>query len=1431
MSPNRDRVRPHRVLDAPIWRRLCRRYTVILLSASFSATPLAIAAGQQVRRPADDAGAPPRFVHEVWTVRDGLPVNSINALLQSRDGYLWAATFDGLVRFDGVRFKVYNTGDSEGLPSNRIVDLIESRDGGLWMRTEQGHLVRFRDGVFTHFDADRGLKDNTTRVIYEDADGTLWVGTETGLGSIRDDRFVPVAGGTIRGAVVSIVRASDMGLWVGTFGDGVFAYAGGRATAITGVGAGRVLYEDPTGALWIGNPAGMFRYLDGRLERIAWPVGVSWAPVSQFLASPATGTLWIDAGPGVYRVEDGQPIRVAEKRGSAAGGSTLLADPAGHVWFAAGADIFRDGQHVSSLSSSPDDQIPVSEIQALLRDHEGSLWLGTSASGLHRLKPSLFTVYSEAEGVSHRNVYPVYQDHSGALWFGTWGRGLSRLADGAITNFTPEQGYPGLILSLLQDREGRLWVGTYNNGVWVCSLPELSCSIPDLEPIRYEHVYAVHQDAAGEIWLGTSIGLFRHGEAGWTRLGEEAGPPTAPVRVFQETRDGALWMGTNGGGLARYMDGSFTHIRAADGIPSDLIRSLHHDSDGWLWIGTEGRGLARIDPTEWGATAAPNAAPGALAVYRAKDGLFDEVIHQILEDDFGRLWMSTNRGIFWVARAELNAFAEGKIARIHSTAYTEREGLRNREANGGMQPAGIKARDGRLWFPTQDGAAVVDPANLQRNEVAPPVVIEQVVAEGRTLRAGPQPIALDADERDLQIDYTALSFMAPENMRFRYRLEGYDTDWVDAGARRTAFYTKVPPGRYTFRVIASNNDGVWNEEGAAIAFSVAPHFYETKTYYLVLAVTLGLLLLAAIRWRLRGLRARERELSRLVDVRTEQLEAQNAQLEAQAQKLTELDRVKSRFFANISHEFRTPLTLTIGPLEDLRSGLHGELGAEPARQLGMALRNARRLLRLVNQILDAAKLESGEMKLRARQADLVSFLHGIAGAFTPLTERKRIALRFDAPSEALPVWFDSGALEKVFANLLSNAFKFTPEGGTIALVITNEPGVLDDGHAVVSVTDSGPGIPPGDLAHVFERFYQVEESQVRMQPSTGIGLSLAKEYVELHGGHIRVESSQGTGTTFTVTLPLGRRHLRDDEIADEASPERPAPPEAADLALADGDGGPGPSSAAAGVGRSAEPEDDPENVTTVLVVDDDADVRAYIRAHLESSYRVAEAADGAEGIALARTLLPDLVISDVMMPGTDGYAVCRALRSSPETDFVPVILLTAKASTDSKVAGLEEGADDYVVKPFEMRELEARVANLIASRRRLRKRLVGEPLELHARVVDVTSADAKYLERVRSIIEEHLSDEVFGVTELADRLAQDRTHLYRRVRSLLDETPTDLIRRLRLERAAQLLAGQAGSVAEVAYAVGFKGVSYFCKCFRDAYGVTPSAYRSGPPRD
>jgi signal transduction histidine kinase/ligand-binding sensor domain-containing protein/CheY-like chemotaxis protein len=1171
------------------------------------------------------------FVLESWTIADGLPVNSITRIIQAKSGYIWLGTFDGLVRFDGIRFTVFNIANSVGLPSNRIVDLSEAKDGTLLLTTELGQLVSFTGGVFTQLEGKPAPPvSDSAKLVTRSADGKVWSSN----------------------------------------GEEIF--------------------------------------LDGRL---------------------------------------------AYRRPRASGHSTM--------------------------------------IRSMVVDHEGSLWFTTISTGLYQIKPALFTMYGLSQGRGDNNLYSVTPSSSGGVWAGSWGEKIvSHIDDdGRFTDFGPEDGITYNIMSLHDDvRRNRLIAGDK-----ACALPRGRCQLLFAKPLA---VNAIHEDPDGMLWFGTTEGLLQLDGTKLRSFEELPGAPKRTVRAFIRTHDGLLWMATNGEGVIRFDGKRFWSLTTKNGLPSDLVRALYEDNLENVWIGTEGKGLARIDGN------------GRIANITSKDGLFDDGIHTILNDSLGRIWMSTNRGIFWVPEKELDDFADGKIDRVRSTGYTERHGLRNREANGGSQPAATRTRDGRLWFATQDGLAMVDPREVGSNSIQPNVVIEQVIAGGSQITPQAGAIKILPAKRDLRIEFTALSFLAPENIRFRYRLSPYDDHWIDADTRRSATYTRVPPGNYRFEVVATNGGDVWTRP-AAVAVDVTPRFVETGTFKLVVLLAIVVVIWAGLRLRIARLKKIASDLQLRVDERTMELRQRetlladkNAQLEIQADQLQELDRAKTRFFANVSHELRTPLTLTIGPLEDARAQIVDSASHGVVSRIDVALRNARRLYRLVNQILDVSKLEAGGTKLRARPGNLVELVRGIAAAFAGVAERKGITFRIDAPQDPLTVWFDRDALEKVIANLLSNAFKFTPERGGIHVEIA----IPDmNGMASIRVSDSGPGIPAEHLPHIFDRFYQVDETNTRAQPGTGIGLALARELAELHGGTIEVASEPGGGATFTVTIPVG----------DTTSNEAPLEAGKTHLDIEMPSDGPAPS-----VERAL-----PEDSTTLLVVDDSADLRAYVRSRFESRYRIIEASDGADAIRRAREVIPDLVISDVMMPGTDGHALVAALRESAETDFIPVILLTAQSEQDQRLAGLERGADDYIVKPFDMRELEVRVENLIASRRKLRERFSGRQVEIRTASDGLSASDRAFVDRLKAAVENGLSDPEFGVSKLAQAVFQDRSHLFRRTKELLGESPSDLLKRVRLERAARLLIEGEGTVAEVAYGCGFNSVSHFCRSFRVVNGVTPSEYR------
>lgn len=1349
------------------------------------------------------AGEPRPLVHQYWGIRDGLPLSHVNSVLATRRGYVWLATYDGLVRFDGARFSIFNAANRPDLPTSRFVSVQEDEAGALWATAEFDHVVRFAGGRFDVFSLPDETRGGAIRELQFDGDGNAWVTTNRGLFSIEADGL-RLASGTGGGpALDDLYLDPDGSVWLGTDGRGAVRWRDGRSEAFHGTTAlGRVargFAPAPAGGTYLALGNGVMEYRRGTLRRLSLPVE---APtVHDLLPLPGDSALVV-ADAGLFLIADGEVHgRDADIR-PVGGPAFLVDDPSGGRWFATGGNLYRNGTLVF------EGDFPIA---GLTVDHEGSVWV--AADGLHRFKPSVFDVLGDEQGALS-NVYPIFEDSRGRVWIGGLSRGFGRFEEDGFRRLEVA-GVPPLPQAIAEDGDGRTWVGGINYGGCVLRGPRCA---PEDRFLTGHTIKAIYRDAVDAMWVGTDRGVYRDSAGVWTHFSTDDGLPHDLVRVVRQTSDGAVWFGTNGGGIARYSNGTIEALSTRSGFPSDLVRDIHELSPGVLLVGTEDSGLLRIALSE---PSAPLSTAEVLVIDR-RSGLYDDGIHSIVADGHGRLWMNTNRGIFWVLESQVEELAAGRRTGIRSIAYREGDGLSNPEGNGGVQSAAIRASDGKLWFAMQAGVAIVDPSRIEAPESPLPVLVEELRVEGG--RAIPivggaeAPIVLAPGERDFEVDYTALGFLAPENLRFQYRLSGFQTEWVDAANRRTAFFTNVPPGDYTFEVRATREDGVWRPLEAPVRLMVRPFFHETAWFRSSVAASLLLLGLFGLRTRDRRRIARERRLEDLVSERT-------ATIEAQAARLEEMDRAKSRFFANISHEFRTPLTLTIGPLEDLISSQHGELDPEQLAPVELSLRNSRRLLKLVNQLLEVARLEAKAVELQAEEADLVPFVGELVRAFAPLAERERIGTRVLAPDHPVPVLFDPDLLERVVLNLLSNAFKFTPEGGTVAVEVAER----GEGWVAISVRDSGPGITEEQLPHLFDRFYQADPSQETSQPGTGIGLSLAHELVGLHHGRLEVDSDPGFGSTFTVWLRTGADHLAPEQLRHRRGPRSGVRPlveeEVALLQTArrrvdDGSGRPTTEVAGRNGGGEGGPDDD---VPTVLIVEDNVEVSTFVRNHLERKFRCFEARDGQAALALAREQLPDLVISDVMMPRMDGLELLEALRADRDLAYVPVLLLTAKAGQEHKLEGLGAGAAAYLTKPFDMAELETRVEGLIERQRALRERVRREAL-VHPSPPDMESSADRFLLKLRETIESNLGDEDFDVRALARAMSESRSSLYRHIHDLVGETPSQLLKRVRLERAEAMLAGGVGSIQEVAYAVGFKSVSHFSRSFREQYGVPPSRY-------
>ena len=692
-----------------------------------------------------------------------------------------------------------------------------------------------------------------------------------------------------------------------------------------------------------------------------------------------------------------------------------------------------------------------------------------------------------------------------------------------------------------------------------------------------------------------------------------------------------------------------------------------------------------------------------------------------------------------------------------------------------------------------------DPNTFQKsdkkvNPIFTSLQINNTVLNGQTIPGDPnfsvgsdvsvlKNLVLDYQHKNFSVEFSAMEMTAPEKIVYQHKLDGFDKDWITTTWKnRTASYTNLTEGNYTFRVRACNRHGVWSSQEKTLLIHVLPPPWRAWWAYSLYVLSL---IGAIVLWR--------------------NYEVKRVKLKHRAEHLAEVDQLKSRFFANISHEFRTPITLVLGPLKDHYKQLSNP---EQKNIIGSVIRNGQRLQRLINQLLDLSKVEAGKMKLHTSHVDLVELLREIVASYESLAKEKNIRYFFYPEVKQLMMYVDGEKMEKILHNLLSNAFKFTQEGEEIIMNLR-----AGEKSALISVSDSGIGIADNQLDKIFDRFYQVDSSQTRGYEGSGLGLSLVKDLVELHHGRISVDSKEGKGTTFTVSLPIGKEHLQKEEIVESGVFERTEVlPQ--DFISTNG----------AGMEKEATKENETAlEHSVVLIVEDNADMRQYIRKTLSSHYQIIEAENGREGVSKAEEAMPDLIISDIMMPEMDGYKLCSMIKGKELTSHIPVILLTAKADRESKLSGLEIGADDYLSKPFEADELKLIVRNRIEEKRKMREHFSKE-ITLEPRQITITSLDEKFITKVLTMIENHMDDEEFSIEDFSQEAGCGRMQFYRKIKALTDQTPSQFVRSIRLKRAAQLLLAKSDNVSQIAYSVGFSSHSYFNKCFKEQFGVTPGQY-------
>ncbi len=991
-----------------------------------------------------------------WMDVQGLKHNSIIDICQTRDGYLWLSTYTNLYRFDGITFKSY-----PAVIAPR--SLYEDSGGRLWIGTTSGIFI-YSNGVFSRFPGDTVLNTSVIQVILERSNGTMLFGFAAGVASFDGKKIIDRSSEyNVRGTSVwSLVESSDQTVWIGT-DHGIRKIYGTTVETIDTSSASlrhnvvRTILEDRFGSIWIGTAGGgITRFRSERHTIFSTADGLS-SNVIRELYEDNNGSIWIGTSGG-------------------------------------GLSRYRNGRFETLTSN---DGLTTDVIWALCQDREGSLWIGTGGGGLNRIKDSRFTALTKKEGIGNNFLWTTYEDSRGRQWLGTNGSGVTLWENGTAQSvLISNNPLSNIVRTVLDDRNGTIWIGT-SAGLYRSPI-NTPLSFTQEKSIQPKMILTLTQSSDKSIWVGTNDNGVSIMQRGMTRrLTHADGLLSNTVHAIAHHPDGNVWIGTNKGiSILREQSGTRTwkYLTKTEGFYAEETREIYIDQIGVVWIGTDTQGLVRYDN-------------GRITQYSEAQGYDARTVHEIQEDDLGYFWISCNKGIFRVQKHELEEVAAGKKEKATFSLYGTIDGMGSSECNGGGQPAGWKMRNGTIWFPTMKGATIVSPQHLPFNTIVPPVYIENISADGRTAMAENNSVDVEAGANRLIISYSCLSMLAPELVKFKYTLEGYDKEWIDGGNSRTASYTSVPPGTYRFKVIASNNDGVWNTEGATATIVIHPFFYQTWYFTAALTLLISVVGFSVYQYRISSLKQRERELKALVDDRTRHLQVEKERAE-------KANQIKSDLVHIVAHDLKNPLTTIYG-----MSGMldRDRSDSETVKLASHAIaRSSEQMMNLIQDFLNIEAMESGKIELKKVELSLSDLAGYVVSMTSNIAERKhqRIALHL-CPIDKSAVVGDSERLYQVIENYISNAVKYSPRESVI------EVSVERLGAAVrLSVTDHGQGLTDEDQKKLFNKFQKLASKPTDNETSTGLGLSIVKLLVELHGGSVGATSALGKGSTFFFDLPV-----------------------------------------------------------------------------------------------------------------------------------------------------------------------------------------------------------------------------------------------------------------------------------------------------------------------
>lgn len=1345
-----------------------------------------------------------QFQFSQLNINNGLSHNWVTCIMKDSKGFMWFGTLSGLNKYDGYKFKVFkhSINDTTTLNDDFIVSIAEGPDHKIWVETRNGfNIYDPVKEIFIHNVAGYlksiDIPDANIIAVKKDAKGNYWfIHSAYGL-----YRYNPASKTTVHIAhnpsnpnSISANNVSDVSLdsrghiWLIFYNGAIECLEPGGYTVIyrTDMISKSHDYSNSAFKLFIDNKDDMWAYVP------TYSSGV------YYISSDKKVFRHLDKGEGTDKLKTNVV-------------SGIIQDEKGSIWIATdhgGISILNKNDFtIKQVMNREDDGKSLSQnsIISIYKDNTNIIWIGTYKRGIsyyheNIIKFPLYTHFlSDSHSLLFNDVNKFAEDKHGNLWLGTNGGGLIYF-NRELGTFTQYLHNPSnsnslsnnVIVTMCIDHEQKLWIGTYFGGLDCFdgkTFTHYKHSKDKPGSISEDRIWSIMEDSDYQLWVGTLAGglnLFDRSTKTFSHF--EPGQPNSIhsnyIGALLEDKRKNLWIITSYGvDVLNKKTGKFTHYIHNDNDRNSLINNntngILEDSRGLLWICTR-EGISIFDP-----------ATGKFQNVIKEDGLPDNTVLDVLEDDTHNIWASTPNGL-----SKIIVYGSNGALKFNFINYNETDGLQGREFT---QNSSFKTREGELIFGGANGFNIFKPSKIRITTTIPALAFTDFQLFNRSVKVGekvnghvvlPQSIEelktieLKHNENVFAIEFASLNYFNPDKVKLQYKMVGFDKGWITAdNILHKATYTNLDAGNYTFKVRAGN--GTIKNRDLTLAVRILPPFWKTPLAYIFYALTFiaGLFLL-----RRRGIR----KLRIQFEIEKEREEAK---------RMHELDLMKIKFFTNVSHEFRTPLSLIMAPIDKVLKHINEP---ETRNQLEFANRNARRLLNLVNQLLDFRKMEFQELKLHVKDGEIISFIKDIALSFTDIGEKKNVSFIFDTNIESIACEFDHDKIERILFNLLSNAFKFTHAGGHVNMQVDTIELIRGVSTQLqIKIKDTGIGIPEEKISKIFDPFFQNDIPGSMVNQGSGIGLSITKEFVRMHNGSIYIDSEMNKGSCFTVVIPLKITAI--NKITSSTSNDKNQIKTAVDSIT------------------DKEANKLTNKKPTVLIVEDNFDFRFYIKDNLKHAFTIVEAADGKEGWQKTLATHPNIIVSDISMPEMDGIELCLKIKSDKRTSHIPIILLTALLGEEQQLKGLETGATDYMTKPFNFEILLSKIKNILTQQESMRK-TYQKQVDVNPTQVIIESPEEMFLQKLLRLIDENISNTNFSVEELSSEMFVSRYTLYKKILALTGKTPNEFIRLIRLKRAAQLLENGYLTVSQVCYKVGFQSQKYFVKAFKAEFGVSPSHY-------